>query len=128
MDSVSEKKNWEGTKMQKLLKAVMMDAKLIWREVEKNRAYFSKSHKFDGEFVLKELISAKETMETFCTNWEGDFSKSLRDIRNALAHGKEQSMRGVIAPTSLNQALIKPWSELAMLIAGEVMVYSHAAI
>ena len=125
MDSVAEKKQWDGTKMERFLRETM-DEKLLWREIDKNRIYFSTPHEFDGGFKLRTLINEKETQATFCNNWEGAFVKDLRDIRNAISHGKEQSMAGVIAPTAHNIALIAPWAQLATIVAGEAMLYRHS--
>jgi hypothetical protein len=127
MDSLSETKNWEGAKMQKLLKATV-DPKIIWKMINENREYFSKPQDFDGGFRLRAVMSEKETEETFCHNWEGDFCKILRDIRNALSHGKEQTMSSVITPTVSNFEKFLPWVAVASLIAGEVMVYRSASI
>lgn len=127
MDSLSETKNWEGQKMQKLLKAAV-DPKIIWKTINANREYFSKLQIFDGGFQLRAIVAEKTTEETFCHNWEGDFCKTLRDIRNALSHGKEQTMSSVIAPTVVNFNRFSPWVSVMSVVAGEVMVYRDAAI
>jgi hypothetical protein len=127
IDSVRESKIWEGTKMNSLLKEVV-DPKLIWREVEKNKDYFCKTIEFDGGFILKPLVVEKTTIETFVHDWHDKFNGTIRGIRNALSHGKEQSMSSVIAPTASNFANIQPWTALISVAAGEVVVYYTAAM
>jgi hypothetical protein len=51
IDHVQDSKVWEGKKMDTLLKE-LVEPDLIWREIEKNRDYFSKSpsHKFIKDY------------------------------------------------------------------------------
>lgn len=127
MDNLAETKTWEGTKMQKLLSEAV-EPKLIWKEIEKNKKYFSTQQEFEGGFKLRSLISANQTEESFCNNWEGNFCKDLRDIRNSLSHGREQSTSGVILPTAANISKIEPWVGLASVVAGQVMIFQPISI
>ena len=127
IDCVQESRIWEGNKMDALIKDVV-NPDLIWREIEKNKEYFCSSIEFDGGFVLKPLVVDKTTSETFKHEWHDKFNKTIRLIRNALSHGKEQSMSSVIAPTPTNFANIQPWAALISVAAGEVVVYYSAAL
>ncbi len=55
--------------------------------------------------------------------WHSEFNGTIRSIRNALSHGKEQSVSSVIAPTPENFQNIQPWVGLISIAAGEVVVY-----
>lgn len=127
IDCVSESRVWEGNKMEALLRDVVK-SDLIWREIEKNKEYFCSTIEFDGGFVLKPLIFEKITREAFNHDWHDKFNRTIRSIRNALSHGKEQSMSSVIAPTPTNFANIQPWAALISVAAGEVVVYYSAAM
>jgi hypothetical protein len=127
MDHVSTTKTWEGTKMQQLLKEAV-SCNLVWREIDKNRDYFSRDHTFDGGFKLQGIIADKATEDTFSKNWQDVVTARLRDIRNALSHGREQSTSGVMLPTQKNFSQIAPWLDLATIIAGEVMLFRPAML
>jgi len=108
--------------MDALLRDIVKPA-LVWRDIEKNKDYFTDTIEFDGGFVRKPLIIDKTTLELFKHDWHDKFNKAIRGIRNALSHGKEQSMSSVIAPTVTNFAKIQPWGNLISVAAGEVVVY-----
>jgi hypothetical protein len=112
--------------MEALLKEVVKP-ELIWREVEKNKDYFSSRIDFDGGFQLKPLISEKMTEEVFCSEWPTKFCSLARQIRNSLSHGKEQHMSAVIAPIAENFDSLQGWGEVMALAAGEVIVYYKAS-
>jgi len=103
-----------------------VDPKLIWKEVKANQAFFSKDTKFDGGFTVKALVSSADSEETYCTRGLESFSESVRKIRNALAHGKDQETAGVITPTTRNLKLFLPWVHLIATAAGEVVLYKDA--
>lgn len=127
MDQVSATKNWEGNKMRDLLREAV-EPKLLWREIERNRAYFCADKEFEGGFRLGSWIANQSSYETWSKNWQDTFTNRLRDIRNSISHGKEQSTSGVILPTSANFSTILPWLDLAVIAAGEVMLYRHTTI
>ncbi len=127
LDHMQDSKIWTGDKIDLLLKTVV-NPKLLWAEVQKNKGFFSKSHTFEGGFTIDQIVVEKETEETFCNNWHIMFATRIRKIRNALSHGKEQSMEAVISPTPGNYELIQPWYYLISIAAGEVMVYQRATI
>jgi hypothetical protein len=127
IDHVQESKIWEGNKMGALLEE-LVEPDLIWREIDKNRDYFSKNIEFDGGFILKPLIVDKATRETFNHDWHARFNQTIRSIRNALSHGKEQKMSAVIAPTAQNFGKMRVWTGLISVAAGEVVTYYSATL
>jgi len=122
IDHVAESKVWEGNKLESLLRAVV-DCRLVWNEIQKHREYFLNPIQFDGGFHLRPLIVEKSTFETFAHDWYSRFAQTIRSIRNALSHGKEQSMSSVITPTYTNFYSLRPWGHLISIVAGEVVVY-----
>ncbi len=65
IEHFKESKIWDGGKMDQLLRDVV-DPKLLWREIEKNRDYFLKQTDFDGGFSLKPLIVEKSRNKPLC--------------------------------------------------------------
>lgn len=126
LESLQDKKIWDGDKIDRLLQ-VAVNPKLLWTEIAKNKDHFNKAVKFDGGFTMENLITDKDTEDTFCATWHNSFAAKLRKIRNALSHAKEQSMESVITPTNENFKKLQPWHSLISIAAGEVMVYHRAA-
>ncbi|RYG38875.1 MAG: hypothetical protein EON93_01125 [Burkholderiales bacterium] len=116
----------EDTQRFKALIRQCVDPKLIWRDVRANQAFFSKDTKFDGGFTVKALVHADDKEQTFCTRGLDSFSDSVRKIRNALSHGKDQETAGVITPSTRNLKLFQPWVHLIATAAGEVVLYKDA--
>ena len=100
-----------------------LDYKIIWNEVEKNIDIFSQQTVFEGGYKADSLISRRCTEESFQSNGITTLMGRLRDIRNALSHGKDQRSGCVISPTFHNQKLIKPWAYLTFIISQEIMIY-----
>lgn len=98
---------------------------LIWREVRKSAEYFTKSHTFDGGFTVKPLISEGCTFESFCTTFPGHLLKSVRELRNGIAHGKEAKSSATILPSLPNKAKIQPWLNVIEMLAGEVILFRN---
>lgn len=95
----------------------------IWHEIQVNRDHFMSEILFDGGFLLKKLITPGMNGETFATSGMSNFINSLKDIRNALAHGRETKQVTFIAPTVDNFAKLRPWIPLIAITAAEVMLY-----
>ncbi len=94
----------------------------IVREVANNESYFSSEIEFEGGFKLKPFVASKNPcsigphgMDLFVT--------VVRDIRNALSHGRDQKTGQVILPTSKNLNNLQPWVELIATAAAEVVLY-----
>lgn len=103
-----------------------VDSKLLWRDVKANKAFFSKDTTFEGGFKVNRIIDDADTETTFCVKGHNQFSKAVRQIRNALAHGKDQETAGVITPSTRNVKLFLPWVHLIATAAGEVVLLKDA--
>ncbi|WP_147393087.1 hypothetical protein [Paracoccus siganidrum] len=99
---------------------------VLWQEIDNNRDYFSSAQHFDGGYTLPALIGKNDTIDDFIAKGLSPVSRSMRDIRNALAHGKDLIKGGVILPTANNSMLLQPWVYLAQLAAGEVLAHSKS--
>lgn len=104
-----------------------VDPKLLWNEIKGNMDAFSKEFKFDGGYILKPLIASTTRESTFLPKGLDNFIKSIRDIRNALSHGRDIKTTTVITPTSRNLKALQPWVHLIATAAGEVVLYKDVA-
>ena len=103
-----------------------VDPKVLWGGIESNLDAFKVDTKFEGGLVISGLVSASCKYE----NWERKGTpstlKSLRDIRNARAHGQDEKSRLTILSNHTNVALLAPWLNLIEIIAGECMIYVNS--
>jgi len=99
----------------------------IWKEVQQNVSYFSKTQKFDGGFSIDALIAESANLETFCAMWHPKTVDTIRSIRNALVHGREKRSGSVISPTRHNDELILPWVSVICRMAEQVIIYGRPA-
>lgn len=111
-------------KMEGLLR-VTVSTELLWKEISRNLEFFSQPTEFDGEFVIDALVTGKNSERDFLTNGIVSFAGTMRKIRNALSHGKEEKQASVILPTKLNYEKLRPWASLIFLAAGEVILYDQ---
>lgn len=79
-----------------------VDPALLWDELSHNLTFFCSATIFDGGFIVEPIARPNWTETDFSVNGIGAFSKAVRSIRNALAHGKEVGSTNVITPTSNN--------------------------
>jgi hypothetical protein len=96
---------------------------LVWREMSKNRDYFSTAQTFEGGFSVEPTLSKDATEKTFSSNFVTTFGAKIRSIRNAIAHGKEQRSLTSIVPTTSNFSKLEPWVSAIAVAAREVMIY-----
>ncbi len=109
-------------KMDGLL-ARCVEPRLVWREMEKNRDYFSTLQTFDGGFTIEATLSKDATEKTFSSTFVTTFGAKIRSIRNAIAHGKEQRSLASIVPTTSNFSKLEPWVSAIAVASREVMIY-----
>lgn len=108
-----------------LLKGTV-NPKLLWREIQLNIDSFTKKTIFDGGLLLAPMIPEGLNEEQFDAQGLQSFSKSIREIRNALSHGREQRSLAVITPTKSNFERLRPWVSAFSIVAGEVILYRAA--
>lgn len=99
----------------------------VWKEIEANRSAFEKPTKFEGGFVLDQIISKDEKFATFRTGGMTKFSVAIRKIRNVLSHGRDQNTSTAIMPVERNLKLLGPWVNAIAAAAGEVVIYESVA-
>jgi hypothetical protein len=97
----------------------------LWNYISTNLEFFTTGTQFDGGFKLAALFAGNQ--QEFETNGIQVLGIRLRDIRNALSHGRDQKTALVITPTAHNSPLLRPWADLARMAAQEVMIYKRYA-
>lgn len=105
----------------------LVDRKKIFDEICCNDPAFTTDTTFDGGLEIKAVLSTGQTEETFGSKGMQLVARALRQIRHGLAHGGEAQSGRLILPTSENFARLIPWVHVAMVAAGEVVVYEHLA-
>lgn len=115
-----------SSKMQESQKLEMLLRKYVRLEtvssaIDAHREFFSKENYFEGGYKSPTLPLSKNN--DFEKNWVSQMCPALRNIRNALSHGKEMRMSSVITPTAPNMRLLQPWVSLISVITKEILVY-----
>ena len=103
-----------------------IDPEILWQYIQINVDMFSKIEKFDGGFELGALVAGTQSKDDFMQNGVRNICNLARRIRNALAHGREDKNATVILPTRANYEKLRPWSNLIVRAAGEIILYEHA--
>lgn len=124
LEAVTEDRMEEARKVQVVLERHVRPEKL-WEMIQPNASYFSEAITFEGGLKLQPLIKREWGLDDFKTAWSPKFADSLRMIRNGLVHAREKRMSGIIAPTSSNHALLRPWLAPLMVAAVELMIYGQ---
>jgi len=123
MDKVSESSQLEEAKIDRIVQ-IACDPNVIWEEVRQNRPYFLNGQEFDGGFAIDPFISEDITSDGFAAMWHPKTMKTLRNIRNALVHGRERRVSLIISPTRENDLKLMPWISIIRRIAEQVIIYS----
>lgn len=123
MDIFTRMRQSDEAKLNKVVQEYS-SSNIIWREIEKNKKYFSSAHSFEGGFEIPEFISDNTTEESFNCMWIPKTPDALRKIRNALVHGRERRQDKVILPSQGNDILLRPWVVIARRIAEQIIIYS----
>ncbi|TCP96633.1 hypothetical protein C8J46_1088 [Sphingomonas sp. PP-F2F-A104-K0414] len=105
----------------------VVDAKILWAGMKENLPAFSKDVKFDGGFTLKAIVAPTTKESTFAPKGVETFTKAIREIRNALSHGRDFKSAAVIMPTARNLNALQPWVQLMAVAAGQVVLYKDVA-
>lgn len=112
---------------QKIVEVVQraVDPKKVWNVIEPRTQFFAEQQEFEGGVVIPALIKKGWTLDDFAAAWIPRLPDSLRRIRNALVHAREQRLAKSISPTQRNRNLLRPWSDLALTIAKEVILFER---
>ena len=103
----------------------VVDPRRLWKEIEANIGFFSRSCQFEGGFSVPPIAKIGWTEEDFVVNGKAAFSGTLRKMRNALSHGREQKPETAITPTQDNLEKLQFWVPLAEVTAAEVMMFGE---
>lgn len=105
---VQKMKMDENARYDAMLKEII-DPRLLWRKVDRNKAAFTSETSFDGGFTVKALFTADRQETSYTEQDVYLFGRAIHDMRNALSHGRDQKTGTTIAPTSHNASLLQPW-------------------
>jgi hypothetical protein len=94
--------------------------KIIWKEIENDREFFSSPLSFDGGFELGPLISKDTTEETWDTMRMPNLYDHLTRIRNSLVHAREKRQSSLILPTKANNKKIKRYLPIISRLAEQI--------
>ena len=100
-----------------------IDPKILWCEVCVNPDFFTKTTEFDGGLSLAKIANNATNKDDIPATLIENFASRITDIRNALAHGKDQKTGKSILPTLHNFKLLQPWVHLISAAAGQVVIY-----
>lgn len=121
IETLGSVKLYDSQKMEALLKK-SVDGNIIWNEIQRRVEIFSTDMDFEGGFVSKALLKKSTKFDEFEINWAATFCNRIRDIRNALSHGKETRSGSVIFPSILNQDKLQVWLPLVSAAAKQVIL------
>lgn len=124
VDALQKAKLDDFPKFESLLEDTVKPS-LLWREIDQNFDAFSSSTEFDGGFKLKALIPVGTTEDQFALKGIENFHKAIREIRNALAHGRDSKSAAVITPTVRNFQRLRPWVSLISVAATDVILFKN---
>ena len=96
--------------------------KSLWDHLCHGTSPFCSETQFDGGLTIPAVINPNMKQKDLAMFAVDKISKNLRDIRNALSHGKDLKTAQVIAPTPANFTKLQPWASLMSTIASEVMI------
>ncbi len=102
-----------------------VDVSAVWREMAKNMTSFSEPVNFDGGFVLAPIVAPTLTDEQFGVKGCDVFGRAIRELRNALTHGRDTKSAAIILPTRRNFRLLTPWVNVITIAAGDVVLYRN---
>jgi hypothetical protein len=122
LDLLSDVKVQDHLKIDWTLKRAV-DPKLVWEEIEKHKDFFSEPTEFDGGVTIDAIVSKNTQADDFAKAWPKSTAVAMRNIRNALSHGREARQVRIIAPTSRNLHKLRRWLMLMSTVTGEAIVY-----
>jgi hypothetical protein len=122
IEYVSEFKMHDNIKIDTVLRETV-DAEVIWQEIALNIDFFSAKCEFEGGLSVDAIAKPGWKAGDFAVSGMTSLSNTLRQIRNALSHAKDQRSMTVITPTRANMEKLQMWVPLASVAAGQLLVY-----
>jgi hypothetical protein len=99
-----------------------VDINHLWREISLNISAFNTETVFDGGFKLGPIVGIGLTADQFAVKGHEIFARAIREIRNALTHGRDLKSSMIILPTRKNFRLLEPWVQTMSIAAGDVVL------
>src|SRR5262249_34290317 len=115
----------EAQKFTSVVRLCIRHPERLLTEIKLNLGSFNSPTSFDGGFTADAIVPANP--KELGNNDIEKMASTMREIRNALSHGRDQKSASVILPTTANFERLKPWVSLITLVAGEVLLYSEYA-
>ncbi len=97
LDLLSDTKVQDSVKIDWTLRRAV-DPKLVWEAIEKHKEFFAEDTVFDGGVTIDALVPKSMKGEDFAKALPKTLPIALRNIRNALSHGREARQVRIIAP------------------------------
>ena len=120
-DILADEKMQDAAKMEAVVNECV-DASIVWKEIEPLRELFEAKTTFEGGFVVRPCLTKTTDLENFKCSGLKELMTTLRSIRNALVHAREQRMANVISPTRENYQKLIPFVRPLALIAKSLVV------
>jgi hypothetical protein len=124
LDLIADDKASDEAKLVSLVQQTV-DPAYIWSEIEPRAELFAESTVFEGGLTLPALIKQGWSLDDFKTAWIPKLPDALRRLRNGVVHAREQRQSKCVMPSRTNQALMLPWSAVALATANQVVVYAR---
>jgi hypothetical protein len=109
----------DDVKMKKVIEEYC-DPRVIWREINNDKEFYSEDHTFEGGFTIKALISSDTTEQSWSKMWMPKLYDHLTKIRNSLVHARERRENKVILPSQQNNARLKHYIPLIQRVAEQI--------
>jgi hypothetical protein len=107
LDAIVSDRRSDEQKMVEVIQD-LVDPAAVFDEIEPKVSFFSTGTEFEGGFKIDPLVKQGWGLEDFRGTWIPKLPDSLRKIRNALVHAREQRMSQTILPTRANLHKLRP--------------------
>lgn len=114
----------DDVKMKKVIEE-HCDPCVIWKEIKNDIDFFSCEQSYDGGFIMKPLVSADTTQNSWESMWMPKLYDHLTKIRNSLVHARERRENKVILPTPKNNATLRHYIPLIRRVAEQIALKTH---
>jgi hypothetical protein len=124
LDALVEERTTEEAKIASVVQQAV-DPAAVWAEIESKADFFADPTEFEGGFTLPALIKKGWGLDDFKHAWIPKLPDSFRKLRNALLHAREQRLARCIAPTALNNHLLRPWNGLISVASSQIILFGN---
>lgn len=122
LDTLVEERSSDESKFNSVV-LQCVDPKKVWAQIEPRIQIFSKPTEFVGGISISPLVNADWNLKDWETSWHPKLPDTLRKIRNAIVHAREQRQVRTLSPNAKNQHLLRPWVAIISELALQVILY-----